>query len=96
VVTRLAPTKHENEYPNPWVSYATQDGRRLEYRDTALNGYALGDEVAVYYDPEHPELTSTGVDKAGSTGQALFYGVVGILLIAAGVYFVWAYLISPS
>jgi hypothetical protein len=96
VVTRLAPTKRENEYPNPWVSYATQDGRRLEYRDTALNGYGPGDEVAVYYDPDYPEFTSTGVDKAGNTGQAVFYGVVGLLSLAGAIYCIWAYLISPG
>lgn len=90
VVTRLAPTKRENEYPNPWISYATQDGRRLEYQDTALNGYAPGDEVAVYYDPDYPEFTSTGIDKTGSTGQAVFYGVASLLFLAGAVYFIWS------
>jgi hypothetical protein len=87
VVTRLAPTDRENEYPNPWVSYATQDGRRLEYRDTALNGYAPGDEVAVYYDPDYPEFTSTGVDRAGNLVQATFFAVAGLLLLAGAVWF---------
>lgn len=88
VVTRLAPTKRENEYPNPWISYATQDGRRLEYRDTALNGYTPGDEVAVYYDPDYPEFTATGVDKAGNVGQAVFFAVAGLLFLAGAAYFI--------
>jgi hypothetical protein len=90
VVTRLAPTKRENEYPHPWVSYATQDGRRLEYRDIALNGYAPGDDIAVYYDPDYPELTVTGVDKAGNAGQAVFYGVVGLMFLAGAISFFWS------
>jgi hypothetical protein len=87
VVTRLDPTKSENEYPNPWVSYATQDGRRLEYRDTALSGYAPGDEVAVYYDPDYPEFTSTGIDKAGNRAQAAFFAGAGLLCLAGAVWF---------
>ena len=81
--------------PDPF-SYATQDGRRLEYRDTALNGYAPGDEVAVYYDPDHPEFTSTGIDKAGNTGQAVFYGVAGLVFLAGAIYIIWSDLISPG
>lgn len=96
VVTRLAPTKRENEYPNPWVSYATQDGRRLEYRDTALTGYAPGEQVAVYYDPDYPEFTSTSVDKAGNFSQAAFFGVVGLLFLVGAVWFLWSQLISSG
>jgi hypothetical protein len=89
VVTRLAPSKSEDEYPNPWISYATRDGRRLEYRDTALNGYAPGDEVAVYYDPDHPEFTSTGIDKSANLGQAVFFGIAGLAFLASAIYFIW-------
>jgi hypothetical protein len=35
----------------------------------APTSYAPGDEVAVYYDPDYPEFTSTGIDKAETSAR---------------------------
>jgi hypothetical protein len=53
----------------------------------APTSYAPGDEVAVYYDPDYPEFTSTGIDKAGNLGQAAFFAVAGLLFLAGAVWF---------
>ncbi|MFB9834614.1 DUF3592 domain-containing protein [Actinoallomurus acaciae] len=94
VVTRVAAKERGSEYPHPWVAYDTQGGDRVEYWDLALTGYAPGDQVTVYYDPDHPELTATGVDRAANVWQARFYGAAGVLCLAAGVWSAWSYLIS--
>lgn len=95
VVTRVQPRKlGAKEYPHPWVAYETQGGDRIEYWDIALNGYTPGEQVAVYYDPEYPEFTSTGIDKSGNVWQVAFFGVAGLLFLAAGVWSGWTHLIS--
>jgi hypothetical protein len=79
----------DKQYPNPWISYVTRDGRSVEYLDTQVTGYGPGEEISVYYDPEYPEFSSTGVDRAGYTGQALLFGLSGVLFLGLSGWFAW-------
>jgi hypothetical protein len=93
-VKRVMAMGSGKEYPHPWIAYKTLDGRDIEYWDTALTGYGPGEKIAVYYDPEYPEFTSTATDKSGHAGQAAFYGVAGLLCIGACGWSAWSYLIN--
>jgi hypothetical protein len=66
----------------------------VEYQDAGLSGLASGDKVAVYYDPDHPEFTSTGVDRAATIEQAIFFGGAGLLFAVAAACDVWSLLIK--
>jgi hypothetical protein len=93
-VKSVKPRSRDSEYSCPVIAYKTIDGRTVEYLDIDLSGYSPGDEVAVYYDPEYPEFTSTAVDKGGQIWQVAFYGVAGLCSLAACGWFVGAYLIG--
>jgi hypothetical protein len=48
----------------------------------------------VYYDPDHPEFTSTGVDRSATIEQAIFSGGAGLLFAGVAAYSVWGLLIK--
>jgi hypothetical protein len=96
LVKRVKPRNRADEYPHPLIAYKSLDGSDVEYWDAELSGYSPGDKVPVYYDPDYPEFTSTGVEKSGHVGQGAFYGFVGVLFVAGCAWFAWTYLISPS
>jgi uncharacterized protein YjeT (DUF2065 family) len=96
-VRRVQPrTFGDKNYPHPWISYTTDGGQKVEFWDTQLTGYAPGKEVTIFYDPEYPEFTSTGVDKGGYAGQAALLGIFGVLSISAGVGLLWAQFVQAQ
>jgi Protein of unknown function (DUF3592) len=89
VVERVEPREDDGGYARPWIAYETADGRRLEYQDAGLSGCAPGEKVPVYYDPDHPEFTSTGVDRSATIELAIFTGGAGLLFAAWAAYSAW-------
>jgi hypothetical protein len=94
VVERVEPKEDDGGYALPWIRYETRDGRRVEYPDAEFSGRAPGEKVSVYYDPDHPEFTSTGVGRSATIEQAIFSGGAGLLLAAGAVYSAWGLLIG--
>jgi hypothetical protein len=81
VVKRVEPTEGDGGYARPWIAYDTRDGRRVEYQDVALSGCVPGEKISVYYDPDHPEFTSTSVDRSGNVEQTLVFGALGLFFL---------------
>jgi hypothetical protein len=57
----------------------------------ALGAYPVGDEVQVYYNPDHP---ATAVLKRGATWLSLLLPVVMLIMPAMGAALLWKYLIK--
>jgi hypothetical protein len=86
VVERVEPREGDGGYARPWIAYDTRDGRRVEYQDVALSGCVPGEKVSVYYDPDHPEFTSTSVDRSGNIEQTVLFGALGLLAFVSVVW----------
>lgn len=96
LVKRVKSKRGDEAYPHPLISFTSTDGRDLEYWDPELSGRAPGEKVRVYYDPDYPEFTASGIEKSGHVGQSAFCGLAGVLSVLICGWFAWTYLVGSS
>ncbi len=81
----------------PVVDFRTREGKNVEYTDDVCSNppdYAVGQKVAIFYDPGDPKATQMQEKNGANFAASLFLIIIGVIFIAIGLGIYWADLLK--